>query len=108
MRNGPVHDCSANSPNHPLMRGRSGQASFSGSSRKNAAATRIKKTTLRDKTRISRSLRHRKGAAKKKTSIDMYGRISSGTYGMSASSHAKYQVLMSESGRWAVSQFVLP
>ena len=108
MRNGAVHDCSTNSPNQPPTRGRSGQASFSGSSRKKAAATRIEKTTLCARTRISRSSRHRKGAAKNRRSIDMYGTISSGTYGMTANSHAKYHVLTSESGRWAVSQFVLP
>ena len=50
-----------------------------GSTKKKTAAVRIEKTTLRAKTRISPSSRHRKVAMKKKRSIDMYGTISSGT-----------------------------
>ena len=56
-----------------------GHASFNGRSKKNAAATRIEKTTLFEKMSISLSSRDRNGAAKKKRSIDMYGTIISGT-----------------------------
>jgi len=108
MRNGAVQDFSTKSPNQPSRRGRGGQASFNGKIRKKAAATMIEKTTRRAKSRISRSSRQRKGAPKKKISIDIYGTISSGTYGMTAGSHAKDHVITSNSGRWAVHQFVLP
>src|SRR5579875_470918 len=78
IRNGAVQDASTKAPNHPPPRGRGGQANLSGMSKKRVAAMRIEKTTRRAKTRLSWSSRHRKGAAKKKRSIDIYGTISSG------------------------------
>src|ERR1700732_298801 len=108
MRKGAVHDFSTKSPNQPPTAGRAGQASLSGSNRKKTAAVRIEKTTLRAKTRISRLLWHKKGAMKKNRSIDMYGTISRGTYGMTVGSHAKYQVFTASLERCAVNQLVLP
>src|SRR5262245_34775680 len=103
MINGTLHDASTKSPNQPPTWGR-WKTSVSGSSRKKAPATRMEKTTRRAKVPSSRSSRHRKGAAAKKKSIDMYGTIISGTKGI-ASSQVKYHVLTSV--RWSVIQFVL-